>query len=162
MKDYEIVQPIEQLKRKVYPLEEEEKGKIDLSRFHRRKISAATLLRRAEKLGWYKGFVEDAGMFYTFYREDIVKRVKQEDGKIQLFGNAAELSFSGMSYDGYGEQTAEIKRIRFYVPGTVKYGSNGYDSVTENTVVKLDQVNPRYFSEIINQLETMLKKTGEK
>lgn len=161
LKDYEIVQPIEQLKRKVYPLKEEEKGKIDLSRFNGRKISASSLLRRAEKLGWYKGFVEDAGMFYTFYREDIVKRVKKEDGTIQLFGNAAELSFSGMSvsYDGYGEQTAEIENIRFYVPGTVKYGSNQYDSVTEHTAVKLDQVNPRYFSEMINQLEMILKET---
>ena len=163
LKDYEIVQPIEQLERKVYPPKEEEKGKIDLSRFHGRKISAASLLGRAEKLGWYKGFVEDAGMFYTFYREDIVKRVKKEDGTIQLFGNAAELSFSGMSvsYDGYGEQTAEIENIRFYVPGTVKYGGNRYDSVTEHTAIKLDQVNPRYFSEIINQLEIILKKTGE-
>lgn len=161
LKDYEIVQPIEQLNRKVYPIKEEEKRKIDLSRFHGRKISAATLLGRAEKLGWYKGFVEDAGMFYAFYREDVVKRVKKEDGTIQLFGNAAELSFSGMNvnYDFYGEQTAEIENIRFYVPGTVKYGGDRYDSVTEHTAVKLDQVNPRYFSEIINQLEIILKKT---
>ncbi|MDE7425176.1 MAG: hypothetical protein K2N51_16060 [Lachnospiraceae bacterium] len=74
-------------------------------------------------------------MFYTFYREDIVKCVKKEDGTIQLFGNAAELSFLGMSvsYDDYGEQTA----------------------------IKLDQVNPRYFSEMINQLEMILKGTKE-
>ena len=161
LSDYEIVQPIDQLERRVYTINEEEKGELDLNRFKGRTIDGTALLGKLERLGWYKGGIQDAGMFYTFYREDIVKRIKIEDGTVQLIGNAVELHFSGMNvnYAFYKENTVEIENIRFYVPGTVKQDS--YGKVDDNKAIKLDQIHPHYFSEIVNQLETVLKRTEQ-
>lgn len=158
LSDYEITQPIEQLERTVYHISEDEAGVLDLNRFKGRRVNGMTLLGRVTKLGWYKGSIQDAGCFYTFYREDIVKRNKKEDGSMQLIGNAAELNFSGMYVAGDDEEV-EIENIRFYTPGTVKRGSYIYDEADDNKAIRLDEINPRYFSEIINQLEAVLKGT---
>ena len=77
---------------------------------------------------------------------------------MQLIGNAAELHFSGM-YVGWDDSDVEIKNLRFYVPGTMKHGSYGYDEADDNKAIKLDKINPRYFSEIVNQLELIFKGT---
>ena len=158
LSDYEIVQPIEQLERKVYHISEGEKSIFDLTRFKGRQINGMTLLGRMTKLGWYKGSVQDAGCFCTFYREDVVQRIKREDGSVQLIGNAVEFNFSGMYVAGEDEEV-EIENVRFYTPGTVKRGSYEYDEADDEKAIKLDEVNPRYFSEIINQLEVVLKGT---
>lgn len=159
LSDYEIVQPIEQLDRKVYVVSKEEVGKFDLNRFYDMEIGGMALLGRMEKLGWYKGSIQDGGWYHTFYREDVVKRIKNEDGTVQLIGNAVELNFSGMGVGYYDEEEVTIENIRFYTPGTVKRGSYVYDKADDNKAIKLEQVNPRYFSEIVNQLETVLKKS---
>lgn len=156
LSDYEIKQPFEQLERKVYRIKDDEIGQLDFNRFNGREINGMTLLGRMTKMGWYKGSVQDAGFFYTFYREDVTKRIKDKDGKIQLVGNAVELTFSGMYVAGEDEEVA-IKNIRFYKPGTVKRGSYEYDEPDEQRTITPDKINPRYLSEIINQLETILK-----
>ena len=159
LSDYEIVQPIGQLERTVYEIEEEEIGKFDLKRFHGRKISGLALLGRMEKLGWYKGSIQDGGWYHTFYREDVVKRIKNGDGTVQLIGNAVELNFSGMGVGYYDDEEVTIENMRFYTPGTVKRGSYVYDKADDTKAIKLDQINPRYFSEIVNQMEIVLKNT---
>ncbi|MBD5134668.1 MAG: DUF4132 domain-containing protein [Lachnospiraceae bacterium] len=159
LEDYEIIQPIKQLERNVYSIQEEEVGKFDLNRFHGRTISGMALLGRLEKLGWYKGSIQDAGWYDTFYREDVVRRIKKDDGTVQLIGNAAELHFSGMGVGYYDDEEVTVENIRFYTPGTIKRGSYEYDEADDNKAMKLEQVNPRYLSEIINQLEMILKET---
>ena len=162
LSDYEIIQPIEQLERKVYVINEEEKGTLDLNRFKGRTLNGMALLGKLEKLGWYKGSVKDGGWYDDFYREDVVKRIKREDGTIQFIGNAAELHFSGMGVGYYEhEEEVTVENIRFYTPGTVKRGSYEYDEADDKKAIKLDGIHPRYFSEIVNQLETVLKGTGE-
>ena len=161
LEDYEIIQPIKQLERNVYSIQEEEVGKFDLNRFHGRTISGMALLGKLEKLGWYKGSIQDAGWYNTFYREDVVRRIKKDDGTVQLIGNATELHFSGMGVGYYDDEEVTVENIRFYTPGTIKRGSYEYDEADDNKAMKLEQVNPRYLSEIINQLETFLKKTDK-
>lgn len=159
LSDYEITQPIEQLERTVYRINNDEIGMFDLNRFKGRKLNDMTLLGRTTKLGWYKGSVQDAGGFNTFYREDISKRIKNDDGTtVRLVGNAVELHFSGMYVGGMGEEV-EIENVRFYTPGTVKRGSYMYDEADDQKAIKLEKINPRYFSEIVNQLEIILKGT---
>ncbi|MGN1457694.1 MAG: hypothetical protein ACI4XP_07040, partial [Acutalibacteraceae bacterium] len=119
-------------------------------------VNGMTLLGRMTKSGWYKGSVQDAGCFYTFYREDITKRIKDKDSKTNLVGNAVELNFSGM-YVGGDDEEVTIENIRFYKPGTVKRGSYEYDAPDEQRTITADKINPRYLSEIINQIETILK-----
>lgn len=161
LSDYEITQPIEQLERKIYRIEEKEIGQIDLLRFAGRKMNGMTLLGRTSKFGWYKGSIQDAGGFYQFYREDITKRIRHTDDRITLLGNAVELHFSGM-YVGGEDMEVTIEKVRFYQPGTVQRGSYCYDEVDNQKAIKLDQINPRYFSEIINQLESITKTSEEK
>lgn len=156
LSDYEIIQPIEQLEKQVYTIEPEEVGKLDLTRFYGRKINGYTLLGRMTKMGWSKGSVQDAGCFYTFYREDITKRTDMGNDIIKLDGNGVELEFEGMYVAG-DDVTVEIENVRFYNPGTIKRGSYVYDEVDDEKALKLEKVSPRYFSEIIAQLETILK-----
>lgn len=156
LSDYEVIQPIEQLEKKVYTVNDDEKDKLDLIRFNDRELNGYTLLSRMTKMGWYKGSVQDAGCFYTFYREDITKRIDMGNGVVKYEGNAVELTFSGMYVAG-DDQNVSIENVRFYKPGTVERGSYVYDEANDEKSVKLDKVNPRYFSEIVAQLEVILK-----
>lgn len=153
LSDYEIIQPMEQLEKKVYTVDDTEKGKLDLLRFNDREL---TLLNRMTEMGWYKVSVQDAGCFYTFYREDITKRIDMGKGIIKYEGNAVELTFSGMYVAG-DDENVSIERVRFYEPRTVERGSYVNNEVDDKKSFKLDEVNPRYFSEIIAQLEVILK-----
>ena len=160
LEDYEITQPIEQLNRPVYRIEDDEIGKLDLTRFEGRAINGMSLLGRTAKYGWQKGSVQDAGCFCTFYREDITKRTKNEDGTFTVEGNAVELNFEGM-YVGGDDSDVSIEKVRFYKPGTVSYGSYVYDHADDSKAIPLDKISPRYFSEIVNQIE-LITKTAEK
>ncbi len=160
LEDYEVTQPIEQLSRPVYRINDDEIGKLDLKRFEGRQINGMSLLGRTAKYGWQKGSVIDGGGFNTFYREDVTKRTKQDDGTIILQGSAAELNFEGM-YVGGEDCDFGIETVRFYKPGTIARGSYVYDCADDNKAIPLDKINPRYFSEIVYQLE-MITKAAEK
>ena len=155
LSDYEIVQPVEQLERKLYCISENEYGKLDLERFRGRTINALSLLGRATKLGWSKGSVQDAGMFYVFYREDITEKSKNPDGSYTVKGNAAELHFSG-AYVSVENEEVTIENVRFYHPSTIQHGSYIYEEADNEKAIPLDKIPPRYFSEIILQLEALL------
>ena len=149
LSDYEITQPIEQLERKVYHVNNNEIGTYDLQRFKDRNINGKNFLGILTKLGWYRGAISNRNIniFDTFYREDIVKRIKYDNGTVELIGNAAILHFSGMHISGTDKEIT-IKNIRFYAPGTENPG---------NKAIMLEKVTPRYFSEIVNQIESILK-----
>lgn len=140
LKDYEVVQPLEQLNRKVFPLTEEEKGKKSLERFGGYILNPLSLSGKLLGMGWYRGSVQDAGGYYTFYREDV---------SLSL---GVELNFSG-SFVGYEEEDVTVYEARFYEAGTIKRGSYVYDEVTEEKAIPLNKVPERYFSEIVYQLE---------
>ncbi len=156
LSDYEVIQPIKQLERPVYRVKEDEKGLLDLERFSGKSINALTLLGRATKLGWNKGSAQDAGLFYVFYREDITEKVKLPDGGFGLLGTAAELHFSGC-YIAVENEDVTLENVRFYTPGTVKHGSYIYDEADNEKAIPLEKVPPRYFSEIVLQLEEITK-----
>ena len=161
LSDYEIIQPIAQLDRPVFLIKDEEKGKFVLERYNDKTVSSYKLLSFMTKAGWSKGSVQDAGCFGEFYREDITKRIKNENNTF-LLGNAVSLKFSGM-YVGYEapEEEVTIEGVRFYKLGSVKRGSYVYDEPDDARSFKLETVKPRYFSEILAQLESLVKKTDE-
>ena len=95
LEDYEVIQPISQLDRPVYRLEEEEKGKKSLERFEGIQMNDLSLIGKMQSLGWYTGSVQDAAGSFVIYRED------RELG--------AELHFSGTyssraERGGYGRE----------------------------------------------------------
>ena len=138
LEDYEVEQSIEQLSRPVFRLTEEERGLRSLERFGGRMLSGLSLMGKLTTLGWYRGSVQDAGCFYEFYRED---------------GNVGvNLSFSGC-YVGDQSETVTVYDAVFYRAGTVQRGSYVYDKPEGDAVLPLADVDPRYFSEIVYQLQ---------
>ena len=146
LEDYEVEQSIEQLSRPVFRLTEEERGLRSLERFGGRMLSGLSLMGKLTTLGWYRGSVQDAGCFYEFYRED---------------GNVGvNLSFSGC-YVGDQSETVTVYDAVFYRAGTVQRGSYVYDKPEGDAVLPLADVDPRYFSEIVYQLQKATAASGE-
>ena len=137
LSDYEVTQPFEQLERQVYRVEEEEKGKTELTRFGGKLLNGLSLSGKLQGMGWYRGSVQDAGVYTTFYRED---------GEL-----GAELEFSGC-YVGDENEEVTVYGARFYKAGTVQRGSYVYDTIKKENEYTLEQISPRYFSEIVLQL----------
>jgi len=138
--DYEIAQPVEQLERKVFLLDEKDKDKTVVTAFGGAVMYAVSLLGKLQKLGWYKGSVQDAGGYSSFYKED----KKQNVG--------VWLNFSG-TYVGV-EPTEEVTvyDALFYKSGTVQYGSYVYDEVKEADKLKLGDIPARLYSELCYDL----------
>ena len=132
-----MTQPFEQLERQVYRVAEEEKGKAELTRFGGKLLNGLSLSGKLQGMGWYRGSVQDGGVYTTFYRED---------GEL-----GAELEFSGC-YVGDENEEVTIYGARFYKAGTVQRGSYVYDTIKKENEYTLDQISPRYFSEIVLQL----------
>lgn len=137
LSDYEVTQPIEQLERPVYRITEEEEKQRELTRFGGKLLNGLSLSGKLQGMGWYRGSVQDAGGYYTFWRED---------GAV-----GAELEFSGC-FVGDENEEITVYGMQFYKAGTVKRGSYVYDTVKKQHQYKLGEVSPRYFSEIVLQL----------
>lgn len=137
LSDYEVVQPMEQMDRPVYRPTEEEKEQAELTRFGGKLINGLSLSGKLQNMGWYRGSVQDAGGYYTFYREDD--------------GIGVELEFSGC-FVGDENEEVTVYGVQFYKAGTVQRGSYVYDTVKEEHRYKPGEISPRYFSEIVLQL----------
>lgn len=140
LKDYEIVQSVPQLERPVYRPEPGTEQARSLERFGGKVLNGLSLSGKLLGLGWYRGSVQDGGGYYTFYRED------------PALSMGVELNFSGC-YVGGENDTVTVYDAVFYRSGTVKRGSYCYDAPKEEDVFALEQVPPRYYSEIVYQLE---------
>ena len=136
LEDYEVTQPIEQLERAVYRPTEEEKEEKELTRFGGKLLPAVSLSGKLLGMGWYRGSVLDGGGYYNFYRED---------GRLGV-----ELEFSGSFVGGDFEEVTVYEAV-FYRTDTVKR-SGYYDEVKEEHRLRLEEVKPRYFSEMVLQL----------
>ena len=64
---------------------------------------------------------------------------------------AVELHFSGTYIAGLDENVT-IYDARFYKPGTIEHGSYTYDEVDKDKAYFLNDIPPRYFSEILLQI----------
>ncbi len=138
--DYEIVQPFDQLARPIYPMTKEEENKQELTRFQDKTVNDLTLFSRLTGLGWYRGSVQDAGGFNTYYRED------------EEIGLGVELHFSGSLVDYMENEEVTIYDVRFYKAGTIARGSYVYDEADKEKALFLRDIPAKYFSEIVWQL----------
>lgn len=146
--DYEIVQPLPQLERKVYNITEEEKNMKVSERFAGIKINGLSLVGKLTKMGWYRGSVQDGGGYYQFYKED------------EKIGIGSELNFDWLSIGCENEETTMYELV-FYKAKTVERGSYVYDEVTEENKISPIEVPKRFFSEILYDIDRALEaKTG--
>lgn len=139
LSDYEVTQAIEQLERTVYEMTEQEKNETVMKHVAGKIMNAMSLSGKLQGMGWYRGSIQDGGCYDTFYREDAHM--------------AVELTFSGTFVGGELEEEITVYGAKFYKPGTVERGSYVYDEIKEENLYKLGDVSPRYFSEIVYQLE---------
>ena len=139
LSDYEVTQAIEQLERTVYEITEEEKDTTVLTRVAGKLMNAMSLSGKLQAMGWYRGSIMDGGCYDTYYREDVHM--------------AVQLNFSGTFVGGELEEEITVYGAKFYKPGTVEHGSYVYDEIKKENLYKLGDVSPRYFSEIVYQLE---------
>lgn len=137
LSDYEVIQPISQLDREIFIVTDEEKEKTELVRFGGKILNGLSLSGKLQGMGWYRGSVQDAGIYDTFYRED---------GEIGV-----ELGFSGC-YVADENEDVTVYGASFYKAGTVKRGSYVYDTIKKENLYPLEKVPARYFSEMILQL----------
>ncbi len=149
LEDYEISQPIEQLQRTVYRMTEEEAASQRLERFGGCIVNDLSLGGKLTGLGWYRGSVQDAGGFYTYYREDV---------ELSL---GVELHFSG-SFVGGENGDVTVYDARFYKAGTIERGSYMYDEAGEEKACFLRDIPERYFSEVVWQLAKATSSSQER
>ncbi|MBI6874808.1 DUF4132 domain-containing protein [Clostridium aciditolerans] len=142
--DYEIVQPLLQLDRKVYKVNEKEKEMKSVERFGGTKINGLSLVGKLTKMGWYRGSVQDGGGYYQFYKED------------EKIGIGAELSFEWLSV-GYENEETTIYELTFYRANTVERGSYVYDEIREENIIVPSKVPERFFSEILYDVDRALE-----
>ena len=102
-------------------------------------MNAMSLSGKLQAMGWYRGSIMDGGCYDTYYREDVHM--------------AVQLNFSGTFVGGELEEEITVYGAKFYKPGTVEHGSYVYDEIKKENLYKLGDVSPRYFSEIVYQLE---------
>lgn len=150
LEDYEITQPIEQLGREIFYITEEEKKSKRMERYGGYIMNALSLGGKLQAMGWYRGSVQDAGGFYTYYRED------------ESVGLGAELHFSG-TYVGAGyEDEVTVYDVRFYYAGAIARGSYRYDEADEKNSIALGRIPARYFSETVLQLKKATASSQER
>lgn len=134
--DYEITQPVEQLDRAVYRMTEEEADMNYMERFGGCIVNDLSLNGKLTGFGWCRGCVEDAGRYRTYYREDTEN------------GMSVELHFSG-SFVGWHQEEVTVYDVRFYREDKEK-------------ACFLRDVPPRYFSEIVLQLDSATASGNER
>ncbi len=137
LSDYEVIQPVEQLERPVYRIAKDEENQKEMTRFGGMLLNGLSLSGKLQGMGWNRGDVEDAGVYYTFCRED---------GDVSV-----ELEFSG-SFVGDENEEVTVYGVIFRRRGAASDNGGDYRKNRENSQYKLSEISPRYLSEIILQL----------
>lgn len=145
LSDYEITQPFNQLGRPCYKPTEKELNDDEITRFESVSVGNYTLRGKLTKQGWETGTPLDGGWFHEFVRNDALKCVKNSDGATVYEGYHTEIEFDGMGIDYMEAEDVNLGKLIF----------KNYNASYNDKNLKIKDVNPRYFSEIIMQLTAL-------
>lgn len=145
LSDYEITQPFNQLGRPCYRPDEKELADDEITRFEGVSVGNYTLRGKLTKQGWETGTPLDGGWFHEFVRNDVLKCVKNSDGTTVYEGYHTEIEFDGMGIDYMEAEDVNLGKLVF----------KNYNASYNTKNLKIKDVNPRYFSEIIMQLTAL-------
>ncbi len=141
--DYNVAPPFAQLDRPVVLASEDERALKFGKHVKGTSLNAMTFRGRAEKLGWTRGSVADAG-FVSAYRKVFAGA-----------GVEAFLYLDGM-YVGIGvDETIELDQFCFVKAGSVQIGSYVYDEPSNDDdprLIPFGDVPPVPFSEVMGDL----------
>jgi hypothetical protein len=142
--DYNIEPPFPQMDRRVVTLREQDRETRLIADFANKELNAMTFRSRAEKLGWHRGSVADAGMI-TFYR----KAFPAAGADILLY-------LDGMFVGADMYASVKLQHAYFVKSGSVKIGSYIYDEPSDENderVLRLKDVPPIVYSESLADLQ---------
>jgi len=142
--DYNIEPPFPQMDRRVVTLKEQDRETRLIADFANKELNAMTFRSRAEKLGWHRGSVADAGMI-TFYR----KAFPAAGADILLY-------LDGMFVGADMYASVQLQHAYFVKSGSVKIGSYIYDEPSDENderVLGLKDVPAIVYSESLADLQ---------
>ena len=142
--DYSVVAPFPQMERSVITPTDEEKKLLATGKWSGSELNAMTFKNRAEKLGWRRGSVCDAGMVGCYWKDFA------ETG-VDVF-----LAVNDM-YVGIGmDETISLSHLYFVKHGSVKIGSYVYDEPSvencDERLIPFEKVPQIAFSEAFGDM----------
>ncbi len=137
LSDYEVIQPLLQLERTIYTVPNEIKDTKESTEMAGKILSPATLSNKMLSQGWQRGEIMDAGFYENYTKEN------------QALGLCAQLHFSGNCVGYYEEGPVTLKQLMFYKSEHHSLGDWGRK---DNHFIKLSEVDPKFYSEILNQI----------
>jgi hypothetical protein len=141
--DYEVTSPFPQLDRPGIQVRDDQRG-LRMSRdFRGTSLNALTFRSRAEKRGWSRGSVTDAGGV------DAYRKVFPGAG-VEAF-----LGLDGMNVVSDMNDTTALQDFYFVRGGSVKVGSYVYDTPgdeSDERLIAFGDVPPVVFSEVMGDL----------
>ena len=143
LEDYEIIQPIEQLNRRVFLVSEEQKEMTEDETYAGKIISGLSLSSKLLKLGWYRGNIYDAGGYSEFYKFN---------KELNIY---AEINFEGSSV-GYEYDDTTMFTVKFYNVDSEDKILNYYSNKTDKYLMKLKDVPEKLYSEIMYNVDNAL------
>jgi len=143
LEDYEIVQPIEQINRKVFVVSKDEEEITENECFGGKIINGLALSGKLIKDGWSRGNIYDGGWYTEFYKFN------------KTFNIYAEVNFEGLSI-GFGNEDTTMHTIKFYKVEDEKTILNSYLHNEENYLIKMKDVPKKIYSEIMYSVDTAL------
>ena len=147
-----IEQPFEQIERPIYVVSEEENAKTISYTFEDTTLNSATFKSRAEKLGWRRGSVVDAGEVSSY-------RKSYEDKQLEVF-----VKTEGMGVQLDFDSQVTLGEFYFIKQGSIVTGSYTYDeprNEKDERLIKFADVPKIIYSETINDLKKITMKKDE-
>jgi hypothetical protein len=147
-----IEPPFTQIERPVYTVAEDEKEKTISYMFEDTTLNSATFKSRAEKLGWRRGSVVDAGEVSSY-------RKSYDDKLLEVF-----VKTEGMGVQLDFDSQVTLGEFYFIKQGSIVTGSYTYDEPRDEKderLIKFADVPKIIYSETINDLKKITKKKDE-
>ncbi|QEH32652.1 hypothetical protein OJF2_11310 [Aquisphaera giovannonii] len=149
--DYEITPPFPQLDRPVIAVSDGEKETKISDRFRGTELNGMTFRGRAEKLGWTRGSVVDAG------HVDAYRKAFPASG-VEVF-----LSIEGLYMGMSREDSITLHDLCFARGGSVKVGSYTYDRPSRESderLIPFGSIPPIVYSEVMADVGKISGKGG--
>jgi hypothetical protein len=147
--DYEITPPFPQLERSVVLVKSDRVDQKTLADYSGTDMNGMTFKGRAERLGWTRGSVCDAGSITSYFKT------------FPMAGVQAFIGVDGMYIGMEMEDEVKLQDAFFVKAGTVKVGSYEYDEPAnekDERVLRFGDVPPIVYSEIVGDLQKIAGK----
>ena len=148
LEDYEIVQPIEQINRKVFVVSKDEEEMKENECFGGKIINGLSLSGKLIKAGWSRGDIYDGGWYSEFYKFN---------KSLNIY---AEVNFEGLPI-GYENENTTMHTIKFYKVEDEKTILNLYGKDKEKCLIKMKDVPKKFYSEIMYTVDAALASSTE-